>query len=109
MSYQPTHRCHALGCRSICSKRFLMCGRHWKMVPLALQLEVYAGYAERSSRTNIDRTWVRWWRAAHRAMHAVAVLERPQWDGAEAWLKHQLELADKLEQDEADEQLEAAR
>jgi hypothetical protein len=33
--------CYAAGCRERISRRMLMCLRHWRMVPAAIQAEVY--------------------------------------------------------------------
>jgi hypothetical protein len=38
------HRCHAEGCDAIIAPRLLMCGRHWRMVPRAIQREVWREY-----------------------------------------------------------------
>lgn len=35
-------RCHAVGCEELIQRDFLMCYRHWGMVPRKLQNEVYA-------------------------------------------------------------------
>ena len=36
-----THHCHALGCKSSCPPRWLMCRPCWSKVPVDLQAEVY--------------------------------------------------------------------
>lgn len=38
------HTCHALGCRVAVPPRMLMCLTHWRMVPQALQRQVWATY-----------------------------------------------------------------
>lgn len=38
------HLCHARGCTTPVSPRFLMCRRHWRMVPYGLQVAVWATY-----------------------------------------------------------------
>lgn len=38
------HECHATGCRNIVPPKFLMCGRHWRMVPREVQLLVWKHY-----------------------------------------------------------------
>lgn len=39
-----THTCHAKGCNAPCKPEFLMCPRHWRMVPRKTQLLVYKYY-----------------------------------------------------------------
>jgi len=43
-SARVVHRCHAMGCKRAIAAKFLMCGRHWAMVPPNLQTEVYRNY-----------------------------------------------------------------
>ncbi len=43
-STRQVHQCPANGCDAIINKKFLMCFTHWRMVPRALQLRVYATY-----------------------------------------------------------------
>ena len=38
------HLCHARGCRVAVPPKLLMCLRHWRMVPKALQAEVWRTY-----------------------------------------------------------------
>jgi len=38
------HRCHAEGCNVEVPPRLLMCLRHWRMVPRAIQRRVWAEY-----------------------------------------------------------------
>lgn len=38
------HLCHARGCRTEVAPRFLMCARHWSLVPKNLQLKVWRHY-----------------------------------------------------------------
>jgi hypothetical protein len=96
----PKHHCHALWCSVACPPGHLMCVRHWKAVPPALQAEVYRTFGLRARRV-IDATWAPWWRASHRAIHAVALKERPDWAGAQAYLDKELAFADGLERAEA--------
>lgn len=42
--YPVKHTCHAIGCNLIVPPRMLMCLRHWRMVPKALQADVWATY-----------------------------------------------------------------
>jgi hypothetical protein len=38
------HTCHARGCTTAVPPRMFMCRRHWRMVPRALQAEIWAEY-----------------------------------------------------------------
>lgn len=38
------HTCHAKGCNRAIAARFLMCGRHWAMVPEGLRLRIWQTY-----------------------------------------------------------------
>lgn len=38
------HTCHAKGCKVEVPPKMLMCRRHWRMVPRAMQAEVWAVY-----------------------------------------------------------------
>lgn len=39
-----SHKCHARGCNASVHPRLLMCPRHWRMVPKALQAKVWEHY-----------------------------------------------------------------
>lgn len=39
-----THTCHAEGCSKAVPPKFLMCGKHWAMVPKSQQLEIWRHY-----------------------------------------------------------------
>jgi hypothetical protein len=38
------HTCHAKGCQVRTKPKMLMCLRHWRMVPRAIQAEVWDAY-----------------------------------------------------------------
>ena len=38
------HHCHAKNCKTKCKPEYLMCGKHWALVPDKLQKAVYAHY-----------------------------------------------------------------
>lgn len=38
------HTCHAIRCGKTVPPKLLMCARHWRMVPRALQNEIWATY-----------------------------------------------------------------
>jgi hypothetical protein len=75
MTTKP-HTCHAYGCSRVVAPALLMCGRHWRMVPAALQREVWRHYRpgqevdKRPSRVYID--------VMKRAIAAVAAAERAE-------------------------------
>lgn len=41
-----THHCHAVRCMTPCKPQFLMCGRHWRMVPAFVQVLVWQHYRD---------------------------------------------------------------
>lgn len=90
------HRCHALGCKTPCPPRMLMCRTHWSRVPPHLQREVYATVGKRGR--VVDATWAPWWRASHQAIAAVAQDEGHGGERLDRWLAHALEFADRLEE-----------
>src|SRR5271166_4951091 len=55
------HHCHALGCKSSCPPRWLMCRSCWVQVPPDIQAEVYRTVKLRGS--HVDASWAPWWRA----------------------------------------------
>lgn len=74
LAHEPSeHRCHARGCSSPCPPKFLMCPRHWKMVPLGLQRAVWSAY--RPGQEIDRRPSESWHRAADAAIKAVAQRE----------------------------------
>ncbi len=64
-----THHCHALGCRSECPPRWLMCHSCWDKVPRTIQAEVHNTVTARGPA--IGPTWAPWWRAQARAIAEV--------------------------------------
>lgn len=38
------HTCHAKGCNKAVAPKYLMCGRHWSMVPKPQQAEIWRHY-----------------------------------------------------------------
>ena len=67
------HLCHAEGCTTPVPPRMLMCRRHWRMVPRALQAAVWAEYVPGQERRK-DPT-ESYLDAAHEAIRAVAAKE----------------------------------
>lgn len=67
------HLCHAEGCGTAVPPRMLMCRRHWRMVPRALQDAVWAEYVPGQERRK-DPT-ESYLDAAHEAIRAVAAKE----------------------------------
>jgi hypothetical protein len=70
----PEHHCHASGCKTRVQPRLLMCGRHWRMVPPALQDAVWAAYV-RGQEIRKDPT-LAYLAAARAAIQAVQVAEQ---------------------------------
>ena len=67
------HICHAEGCEVEVPPRLLMCARHWRMVPVAIQRAVWATYVP-GQEIRKDPT-SEYLRVAFEAIHAVAVKE----------------------------------
>lgn len=70
----PIHRCHARGCFVRCKPEFLMCARHWHMVPAELQRAVWAHY--RVGQCDDKKPSREWLAAADAAIAAVHQLEQ---------------------------------
>lgn len=49
MSRTPLHRCAAPHCQRSISTQLLMCPPHWRMVPNAIQMRVYATWRARQA------------------------------------------------------------
>lgn len=65
------HTCAAEECMQRISRRqLLMCLTHWRIVPKALQREVYSTI-RRAQRTNVDADWSAYADAVARAIAAV--------------------------------------
>jgi len=67
------HICHALGCSVRCKPEFLLCGRHWGLVPAKLQRAVWATY--RRGQCDDKDPSEEWHEAADAAIAAVALQE----------------------------------
>lgn len=77
---KPTHRpapekhtCHAVGCAINVPPKLVMCPKHWRMVPLALQREVWRHY--RVGQELDKRPTFEYMVAQRAAVNAVAVAE----------------------------------
>lgn len=68
----PEHHCHALGCKSACPPEYLMCGHHWRMVPMPLKRNVYRHY--RAGQCEDMQFTGRWLVAASHAIAHVGVM-----------------------------------
>ena len=67
------HTCHAFKCETTCKPEFLMCPRHWRLVPRETQRAVYAAYRPgQCDDMNVSREWLM---AAYTAIFRVAVYE----------------------------------
>ena len=68
------HHCHARFCGAHCRPEWLMCYRHWKMVPRALQQAVWVAY--RPGQCDDMNPSLEWFEAADAAIEAVFEKER---------------------------------
>lgn len=89
------HHCHALGCKTPCPPKWLMCSPCWAKVPADIQAEVYRTVALRGP--YVDRSWAPWWRAQARAIAHVAHLREPNEERRDDYLARELAFADMLE------------
>jgi len=64
-----THHCHARNCTTAVPPEKLMCLRHWRMVPKAIQREVWKHY--RPGQCDDKKPSEAWHRAADAAIAAV--------------------------------------
>lgn len=63
------HSCHLPDCEEVIAPKFLMCAKHWKLVPKELQQEVYRFYRTGQEKTkNPSKNYLQ---AARRAILAV--------------------------------------
>jgi len=46
-----SHRCHAVGCNTLVQPKFLMCGKHWSLVPNILKDRVWKTYRPGQEKT----------------------------------------------------------
>lgn len=70
----PDHHCHARFCGRSCKPEWLMCPRHWRMVPRPLQQAVWAAY--RPGQCDDKKPSEAWFQAAEAAIAAVFEKER---------------------------------
>jgi hypothetical protein len=68
------HHCHVPGCTVTTAPKLLTCPAHWKLVPEALEREVYLTVNKRGR--VIDASWAPWWRAQAKAIHAIMQAEK---------------------------------
>ena len=76
-----SHPCHARGCSTPVRPELLMCLRHWRMVPAAIQRAVWATY--RPGQCDDKLPSKAWHEAASAAIGYVAVMERQKFTVAE--------------------------
>ena len=67
------HLCHARNCDKECKPEFLMCPKHWKMVPPNLQQDVYKHY--RKGQCDDKKPSEEWLAAADAAIKSVSATE----------------------------------
>lgn len=89
------HTCHALGCKTPCPPRMLMCRACWSKVPRELQAEVYATVKKR--KPDVDASWAPWWRAQAKAIAHVAFPLPSRRSERDAYLLREMKFADELE------------
>lgn len=74
--HDGTHLCHALGCERPVAPAHLMCAPHWRLVPAALQREIWHTYRPGQERDkHPSREYVQ---AQKRAIDAVASAVRTE-------------------------------
>ncbi len=64
------HACHAHGCNMSIPPKMLMCRRHWRMVPKAIQIDVWVAYVPGQEQGQSTPT-EEWHKAADAAIAAV--------------------------------------
>lgn len=69
-----SHTCHAKGCNSKCKPEYLMCPKHWRMVPRKTQNAVYRYYQDGQCDLN-PMPSEKWHAAADVAIAQVAIKE----------------------------------
>ena len=67
------HTCHAIGCTTSCKPEYLMCYRHWQLVPIELKRNVWRYY--RHGQCADKKPSRAWYEAARQAIFAVAFAE----------------------------------
>lgn len=75
---RSTHHCYATGCPTRIALSLLMCPRHWRMVPKAIQKRVWATYQEGQELPNGPAPTTEYWLAVAAARDAVAEIEHRQ-------------------------------
>ena len=68
------HTCHARNCNTAVPRKMLMCRKHWRMVPRALQNDVWAHY-QSGQEEGMHTPTEDWHKAADAAIKAVRIKE----------------------------------
>jgi hypothetical protein len=71
----PDHHCHANDCPTRTSPAVLMCAKHWRMVPVAMQRKVWSTYKKRGSPGGEPLSWAEYYEASADAVEHVAAIE----------------------------------
>jgi hypothetical protein len=71
------HHCHAENCDVQIPPALFMCAKHWRMVPLALQREVWRHYQPGQEKREAGVTW-EYLRVTRAAIEVIAAAERRQ-------------------------------
>lgn len=69
------HRCHAIACDEVVERRFLMCKKHWQMVPIEVRDKLVLAY--RPGQVRDKRPSKDWLFAAKEAINEVFAKECP--------------------------------
>lgn len=70
-----SHHCHANDCPVITSPAMLMCARHWRMVPKAMQARVWSTFKARGGVSDAPGSWADYYEACADAVEYVAFQE----------------------------------
>jgi len=82
MTREIQHQCHARNCTAHCKPAWLMCSKHWRMVPKHLQREVWRHYVVGQCDLKPPPT-EEWHKAADMAIKEVYHIEKQARDKAD--------------------------
>lgn len=75
MTQPRNHRCYAAGCTRTVPAQLLMCARHWRLVPKAIQKRVWAAYQNGQEQPAGPAPTGEYWAAVKAAVEAVIAAE----------------------------------
>lgn len=70
------HHCHANECPAPTDPELLMCPKHWRMVPKAMQDKVWKTFRARGNIGHDPASWADYYDACADAVEHVAMIER---------------------------------